>query len=353
MDLPTRLEIVKLFYASGESPVETLRAYKARHSLHKDPFPLSTITRLVKKFETTYSLHDQQKAGRPSNVEDNCQVVEQALMEKQSSSSLQACSTRDIEKATGISKSSVHRILRHFLNLYPYHLTLLQDITQEDRVDRVQFSQWMLENQRILTDVLWSDEAYFSLDGHVNRHSCIIWGSEKPTFPLTESLHSPKVCVWMGFTAKFKLRPFFFESTVTGTNYLEMLEHHVIPQLKHKRVMRSVVFQHDGAPPHFAKGVREYLTEKFTEGRVIGRGFPQHWPARSPDLSPLDYWFWSMVKNRTYHNNSPESLEVLKQRIVEEIEKITIDELWNAVSHLLYRVELVIEENGGLIEHKM
>ena len=48
----------------------------------------------------------------------------------------------------------------------------------------------------------------------------------------------------------------------------------------------------DGDTPHYAKNVTDYLTKIFGENRVISRGFPQSWRARSPDLNPLDYWFW-------------------------------------------------------------
>ena len=39
------------------------------------------------------------------------------------------------------------------------------------------------------------------------------------------------------------------------------------------RKMRSIVFQRDGAPPHFAAGVRRFLDKTFP-GRWIGKGGP-------------------------------------------------------------------------------
>ena len=50
-----------------------------------------------------------------------------------------------------------------------------------------------------------------------------------------------------------------------------------------------VLFQQDGAGPHYGRGVRQYLWQKF-QHRWIGRGAPvAEWPARSPDLTPLDF----------------------------------------------------------------
>ncbi|ERL93783.1 hypothetical protein D910_11069 [Dendroctonus ponderosae] len=49
-------------------------------------------------------------------------------------------------------------------------------------------------------------------------------------------------------------------------------------------------FQHDGAPPHNFSQVRNHLDVTFP-GAWIGRNGPILWPPRSPDLSPLDF-FW-------------------------------------------------------------
>lgn len=350
LDLDTRLELIKLYYANQECVVSTLRAYKQRHELRNDPFPLSTITRLVHKFENTKSLHDIPKSGRPSLFKDREEVIVESLQSIQSTSHLGVASSSSISHDTGIPARSVRRYLREYLGMYPYHLTVTQEITESDKVKRVEFAQWLLQNPQLMPHILWSDEAYFSLNGVVNKHNCIIWAFENPRRSISESLHSPQVCVWMAVSMDYKLKPFFFPSTVTGASYLDMLQNHVIPQLQRKRKMSSVIFQHDGAPPHFSSGVRSFLSEKFPEDRVIGRGFGEAWPPRSPDLTPMDFWFWGTLKARVYHNWKPTSLEELQAKIEHEIEHVTKQELENAISHLTFRLELIIENNGELIE---
>jgi hypothetical protein len=54
-------------------------------------------------------------------------------------------------------------------------------------------------------------------------------------------------------------------------------------------------FQHDGTPPHFSRRAREILDQQYPD-RWIGRGGPRNWPARSPDLNPLDFFLWGHVK---------------------------------------------------------
>jgi len=58
-------------------------------------------------------------------------------------------------------------------------------------------------------------------------------------------------------------------------------------------------FQHDGVPPHSSREIRNFLNYRFS-GQWIGRGSPHNWPARSSDLSPLDYCVWGWMKELVY-----------------------------------------------------
>jgi hypothetical protein len=73
-------------------------------------------------------------------------------------------------------------------------------------------------------------------------------------------------------------------------------------------------FHHDGAPPHFNQQAREILDQQYPDP-WIGRGGPRHWPPRSPDLNPLDFFLWGHVKNCVY--SQPVNTEELRTRIEE------------------------------------
>ena len=75
LDLETRLELVKLYYKNNENAAATMRAYKKIKAMRKNPFPLSTLTRLIKKFESTKTLHDLPSRGRPSLEENHVGAV--------------------------------------------------------------------------------------------------------------------------------------------------------------------------------------------------------------------------------------------------------------------------------------
>ena len=96
--------------------------------------------------------------------------------------------------------------------------------------------------------------------------------------------------------------------------------------------------------------VRDFLASKFQEDKVIGRGYGTPWPSRSPDLSPLDFYFWGTLKARVFHQFRPSNLNELKDRVMSEMNNFRADELRRAVDNFLKRAELVIQEEGGSIE---
>ena len=351
MDMKTRRDLLRCYYANGNSPIAAIRAYCTENGNCHHPCNPTTVTKMVQRFEETFSLHDKPREGRRSKEEERSDIVEGAIQD--TDGAYGSSSVRKVALVTGIPKTSVHRILRQQLSLFPYKLRLLQDLKTEDHLTRFEFSKWLLDNADMVPNIFWSDEAYLHLDGDISRYHCRIWTSSKPTNFLTKPLHPKKVCVWFGFTSEFHVTPFFFDETVSSQNYLDMLKTHLIPQLTRRRKLSKTVFMQDGAPPHYACIVRQFLYDKFSPQRVISRGCNIVWPPRSPDLNPLDFWFWGALKARVFHTSPPETLEELKARITDECSRFTAEELQSATSSLLTRLQMVLENGGGHIEQCM
>ena len=115
--------------------------------------------------------------------------------------------------------------------------------------------------------------------------------------------------------------------------------------------MTSCNFQHDGAPPHFTIDAKQFLKNKFDEKIVITRDFPKIWPARSPDFTPLDFYFWGTLKSGVYAKGPFNTLSALKIQIETEIESISQDEISNVIDIVLCRYQLVMELKGDVFEH--
>lgn len=208
----------------------------------------------------------------------------------------------------------------------------------------------MEDDENFLQKILWTDESHFHLNGCVNSWNFRIWSSVNPEEIQEQPLWSPKLTLWMGFTASFALKPFFFEEngvtvSVTGERYRHMLESHVIPQLKTRRKFSTTWYQQDGATPHTANLTKNLLMQHFNE-RVISYGCDFSWPPRSPDINGCDFWLWGYLKANVYHP-TPVSLVQLKERICRAIENIPQEMLQAVVDSARERFSVCLSENGG------
>ena len=84
--------------------------------------------------------------------------------------------------------------------------------------------------------------------------------------------------------------PTFVAKTLIDT-YLEFLRDHLPGLLENVDLTtrQRMWLQQDGAPPHFAFIVREFLNLNFNE-RWIGRRGPFGWPPCSPDQTTPDFF---------------------------------------------------------------
>jgi len=81
-----------------------------------------------------------------------------------------------------------------------------------------------------------------------------------------------------------------------------------------ENTVQRMWLQQDGAPPHYARLVRDFLKNLTYQRRWIGRGGHIAWPPRSPDLTSLDFFLWGYLKNIVYQT-APTTAEDLKDRI--------------------------------------
>jgi hypothetical protein len=101
-----------------------------------------------------------------------------------------------------------------------------------------------------------------------------------------------------------------------------MLQEYFIPFLKQHQCLHLTVFQQDGAPPHFARDVKNFLNATFPQ-HWIGRGGHISWVPRSQDLSPLDFFLWGHIKSTT----PVEDIDDLCERITQRTASVTPDNL--------------------------
>jgi hypothetical protein len=303
-----------------------------------------TITSIYSKFLSTGSVHDVAKPGRPKEVEEGAVIQH---FENQPSSSVRVAAIQ-----LGVGHSSIHRALTH-MKMRPYHIQLVQQLHEIDyparRVMCEQLLNMFSNDESMLENLCFSDEATFFLSPCINKHNCRIWGYENPHLLLEVPLHSPKVNVWMAVFQDRVIGPYFFEGNVTSESYMQMLQEYFLPTLGRLHRKSRTIFQQDGAPPHWSLQVREFLNRNFP-GRWIGRDGPIHWAARSPELSPLDFFAWGFLKEHVYKDPIAD-VEALKDRIQQSVLLITKDMLENTFINFLTRLQLCLNENGAQFQH--
>ncbi len=353
--------LVRLYYENQHSESLAFRRYQSVRNVKKPPCTRQTLLNLVKKFEETGNLCDRKRSGRPQVQPEVIESIASAIDSQASSSELRIASAHMTSRSLGIPWSTVRKVLKVYLHRYPYRISRLQALQDSDLPKRLNYAHWMLNKVETtpgwLHNVLWSDEAHFSLDGLVNTHNCRIWLAENPKAVQGIPLHSPKVTVWCGFTSTFILGPYFFEdeqlrtTTVTGCRYEDMLRTQIIPNLRQHDFLEQVIFMHDGAPPHIDRPVTRLLHDVFGHERIIGRNCQNPWPPRSPDLNPCDFWLWGYLKSRVYRSK-PASLLALKNSITYEILDIRTEMLQSAVNNVIPRLIRLADREGGHIENE-
>lgn len=155
----------------------------------------------------------------------------------------------------------------------------------------------------------------FTRAGITNHRNLHIWAAENP-FAVRETTfqHEFSINMWAGIIDDLIIGPFELPNRLTQEVMLNFLCNNLpllledVPWL----TRRNMYFQLDGAPAHYALSVRQYLNENYR--RWIGRGGPVARPPRSPDLTPLNYYYWGYMKQKVYAVPIT-SREQLKERI--------------------------------------
>ena len=156
-----------------------------------------TMSRLATKFDETGSIEDELRSGRSVTVtaEESRQLVFRTFYSNPRTS--QRRTSHDLH----ISRTSLQRRMKD-LNLKPYESRLLLALNEDDPDRRLEFCEWILDStqddQTLLDQILWTDEAMFRTYGHVDRHNCVYSSDANPHFVIEQELSVPQVIVWGG-----------------------------------------------------------------------------------------------------------------------------------------------------------
>ncbi|XP_076308564.1 uncharacterized protein LOC143223979 [Tachypleus tridentatus] len=128
-----------------------------------------------------------------------------------------------------------------------------------------------------------------------------------------------------------------------------MLQEFAMPHIQEQFGEEECFFQQDGTPPHFHRDVRAYLDASMPV-RWIGQRGSVEFPARSPDLTPMDFFLWGFLKDKV-HSTKRATIDELRVAIEEQCALIPDEMVFDVCTSISSRYEMCLEQNGFQFEH--
>ncbi|XP_026829624.1 uncharacterized protein LOC113562960 [Ooceraea biroi] len=320
---------------------------RARH-----PSPRVILGAAQRLYETGSVLTNKHDTGRNREAR-NLRNVENVVRSFEDNPEK---SIRVVAREQDLSYATVQRILKEE-KLHAFHYTCVQHLRSEDYERRKTFCENFLRevdrDPRFPSHVIFSDESLFTREGIYNSHNMHFWSDENPRVTRLRNLQTRwKINVWAGIMGTQIHGPIILpQQTLTGQTYVELLRENFPDFLEDVPLLErnKIIFQQDGAGPHNARIVTNYLNDQFP-GRWMGQYGPIRWPARSLDLNPLDFFLWGYCKEVIY-KTLPEDVDDVETRLRHAIWDIGEDVMQNVERNLLKRMRACVRMNGGHFEH--
>ncbi|GFX97556.1 transposable element Tcb2 transposase [Trichonephila clavipes] len=314
----------------GRKITEVAREFDIAHSV---------VSRLWKSFKTTGMCSRRHGGGRVRNTtpaEDRYIVL--SAKRNRRTTAQQVANQFLAASGKQISRKTVARRLRGG-GLYARRPVVCVPLTRQHRTARL---QWCREHHNWTEQdwacVLFSDESRFSLSSDCRRQ--LIW-RESGTAYRPENIQEKdryptcSIMVWAGIMINGRTRLHVVANgTMTGQRYIEEV------LLPHVRLFRGAVgdkfiFMDDNATCYRTLAVQDCLD---TEGiqRLV-------WPARSPDLNPIENVWDALGRQVDGRNYPPTNKNTLIRALTEEWDKLPQQLLDNVVQSM----ELWFQQDGA------
>ncbi|GFU54655.1 uncharacterized protein TNCV_2161241 [Trichonephila clavipes] len=131
---------------------------------------------------------------------------------------------------------------------------------------------------------------------------------------------------------------------LNGDRYRAIITNFFIPELNNHNV-QELWFQQDGATCHTARATIDLLKDTLGD-HLISRSGPVHWPPRSCDLTPLDYFLWGYVKSLVYADK-PQTLDHLEDNIRRVIADIRPQMSGKVIDNWTSRLDYIRASRGS------
>ena len=269
----------------------------------------ASVSRVINKIDNNSTTERKPGSGRPrsARTQQNIERVSELIC-RQDDDPHSHKSPQEMERETGIPRSSVQRIVKQDLQLKTYKRVIGQKLNENVKLKRLQRSRQLLErfpNERSVRSIWLTDEKTFTIATPVNSQNDRFYSVEtkKSQVPerrlIRERDHfSRGIMVSVGVSRTGKTSVVFVEpgAKVNSRYYCEhVLGQGLLPAIQATCGRHNWTLQQDEAPSHTARNTINFLHQEnvnFIE--------PDMWPPNSPDFNPVDYAIWGALQEKVY-----------------------------------------------------
>lgn len=237
---------------------------------------------------------------------------------------------------SNISSRTIARKRKDLGFIYRPPMTI-QALSEEQKQLRVQFCQWILENQEKIPNIVFSDECRFQ-KGPDNSWRRIKRGAWNETCFVQKEKFYTGIMIWGAIGPHFKSKLVVCTNKEDSEEYKRiLLESEMISKCDALYGQYKWSFMQDGAPCHTARATMEWLKSKV----LIVPG----WPPNSPDLNPIEL-IWAIIKKKLKKKmwRREDDLYSFVEEIWNSIDENTINSL---VEDFVRRCRIVLDLGGN------
>ncbi|GFU02209.1 transposable element Tcb2 transposase [Trichonephila clavipes] len=241
-----------------------------------------------------------------------------------------------------ISATTVRNRL-HNAGLYARRPVVCVPLNRRQRKNRLCWAREHVSwTQQQWASVLFTDESRFTMESDSGR--LLIWREQRTRYHQSNtverySYRGGGILVWAGISLGGHTDLHVFHGgTVTGLRYRdEILDPYVLPYAA--AIGNDFILMDDNARPHRARIVEEYLEDHGLER--------MEWPARSPDLNPIEHLWDYLGREIAALNLPPRSLHELKQGLLCVWSSLPIPVSDNLINSMGNRCRQCIQRSSG------
>lgn len=302
----------------------------------------TVISRLVRKHGATQNVKDRHRSGRPS-VTTQREDRSLGRLVRRNPFATSTRLKRQWLPCRNLSTRTVRNRLKA-AGLKPRRVIKRPTLDDRHRRERLAWCRarqnWNLQTWR---RIHWSDESRFLL--HVTDGRTRVWRHRNAAYTPrnivpTVPFGGGSVMVWGCVSHDCKLDLVTINGNHTGEKYTrDVLTPVVVPHFDNHTLAPRPLFMDDNARHHRSRAVKAYLENESVNTLP--------WPARSPDLNPIEH-LWDQLGRRIQAlEPPPQTLQQLEAQLHREWRQITLQQIRRLTGSMRRRVAAVIQANGG------